>query len=748
MSKVGKFIWTIIICLGIICFVTFLYIASIIYTTDTISLDTAMLNSYNAKLTFYDTNNNELIKTSSSGQDAISLDDLSKNTINSFLAIEDKKFYHHNGLDYGRIVKASIKNLLSGKAVEGASTITQQLIKNTHLTSEKTLDRKIKEAYLAVQLEKAYTKDEILTTYLNVLYFGNNLYGIQDASLAYFGHNASELTLAESATLAGLIKSPARYSPVKNPSKSKIRRNLVLKMMLNQNKINQTEYDEAINTDISIQQNNLQTETMYYKMAVNEAMKVLNFSENDINTSGLKIYTYLNNNIQKEVNSAHSNLSNKLKSANDIIMVVDNQNNSVLAFAGNCEDIYRQCGSIIKPILCYGSAFENNILSPASPILDEKISGNGYSPDNVGGKTYGWVSTRKALSQSLNIPAVKVLEYVGIEKAKNFARNFGIDFSSDDNHLALALGAMSKGTTIQQITDAYATFANNGKYSASKFIEHIEDQSGKILYKRTDINKATACREDTAYLITSILQDCSKSGTAKKIGSLNLNVASKTGTVGTSEKGNTDAWCVSYSPNITITSWCGNTTGDSAFNLPNSQNGGTVCANANYSVLKNIVKYKNFPQFEIPNTIQTLKINKNILETEHKVYLAENSQNTSTEIFSTFNLPSKNPNIEMTPSATTITYDENSQCIKWKNDENLNYKIIQENFENKTTETKNFTTTNNENFYKLDKSKVKKIYLLIENKEHNTTESNKIEFYQLKKGEKTLNKRMAKVWFG
>ena len=393
MSKIAK-VFIIIFVIGMVLVLSvFTYVAIVISQAgETTSLNIAKLNSLNSQVKIYDQGGVEIVSTSATGNETIELEELPSYVPQAFISIEDKKFYSHHGLNYGRIIKAGIKNLFSGYAKEGASTITQQLIKNTHLTNEKTLTRKIQEAYLATQLEKKYSKDDILETYLNVIYFGNGAYGIESASQNYFGHSAKDLTLDESAILAGLLRSPRTYSPILNPETCINRRNLVLKNMLDDQIIDEDTYNNSITKPLKLELS--QNENNLNKIILDEAIKILDLSERDVSTMGFRIYTYIDTDIQNEIAQNIAQFDNLEHG----LIVIDNSENNVLAYIGQC-DIYRQTGSTIKPLLCYAPAFEMGTLSPITPICDEKINFDGYSPHNASGKYLGWVSTRTAIAK-------------------------------------------------------------------------------------------------------------------------------------------------------------------------------------------------------------------------------------------------------------------------------------------------------------------------------------------------------------
>lgn len=715
MKKVAKiFIILLSICFLLILAI-FTYVAIIISQAgDTISLDLAKLNSYNSHVKIYDHSENELVTTSLKGTETINIEELPDYVPQAFISIEDKKFYSHKGINLGRIVKAGFNNLINGYAKEGASTITQQLIKNTHLNSEKTLSRKIQEAYLATQLEQKYDKNEILETYLNVIYFGNSAYGIESAAQNYFGHSAKELTLEESATLAGLIKSPKTYSPILNPENSLKRRNLVLKNMYDDQIITEEEYNNSVSSPIkTIKRNN--NNDIFNKLLLEEAMDILDLSERDISTMGYKIYTYINKDLQNIIQSKLTSFDN----IENAVVVIDNSNNSVIAYIGNAEQ-KRQVGSTIKPILCYAPAFEFGTLSPITPICDEEINFSGYNPKNANGKYLGWISAREALAKSLNIPAVKTLEYTGLNRSINTAKNFGISFDSDDNHLALALGATKYGENLQNMTNAYATFAKKGKFSKLNLIKRIETSSGNVVYQAK--NELTqAVQEDTAFLINDILKDTIKNGTAKRLGTLDIPLCAKTGTVGVnSNNTNTDAWCIAYSPQYTVGTWYGNTTNDIKNNLLSTQNGGTVATDCNKIVWAELKKRYNLNKdFEAPKSVRQCKIDALSLNNQ-KIELANEKTPEMyivSDWFSSRFAPTKvSDNFENLTAPVLKMQVNNEISLSWEGLEYQNYelyKFVDDNEELiKVFEGKNDTftyklpiPTENTDFYVLTKYK-------------------------------------------
>lgn len=614
------------------------YISSIYVSARAMPLNKEALSSPYISLQVFDSENRPIKEDNEINKAVVNISNISDSTKNAFISIEDKSFYNHHGVNYKRIFKAMINNLKARSLKEGASTITQQLVKNTQLTSEKTFERKIKEIALAQRLEKNYTKDEILELYLNVIYFGNNCYGIENASNYYFSKDAKYLSLEESAMLAGLIKSPAKYSPIKNYDNALSRRNLVLKEMYQDKCISASEYNLAKNSPINLNINNQPKNKLnsYSQASIDEAEEVLGIPARQIALKGYKIYTYQNSEKQEALDEA---LKKQNISSDYAGIVIDNEGHSIVAYNGNSIfkilDAKRQPGSCIKPILVYGPALNEDIIYPCSQLLDEKTTISDYTPKNVGGVYRGYVSARDALSKSINIPAVKVLSYVGIDKAKAYAEHMGIEFDAKDDSYTLALGGMTYGVNIKDLAGAYSSFANNGSYSKPRFISFITDKNNKLIY----INKPKTeqvMREDSAYLLTDMLRTCAKTGTAKKLASLGIDIASKTGTVGKkNSKQNLDAWNVSYTKDQTCAVWLGNLD-----NSPIDYAGG----NQPTEIVKNYFSLvSDISTFDRPSSIVERDIDETELNENHRIMLANvymPERYKHKELFSSLNLPS------------------------------------------------------------------------------------------------------------
>lgn len=565
----------------------------------------------------------------------VSIDKINRHTIDAFTSIEDRRFYEHNGIDYLRILSAIKTNLLSKSFKEGASTITQQLIKNTHLNNKKTIARKIQEMRIARDLERNFTKDEILEMYLNILYFGNNMYGIGTASKIMLNKSPQELSIAESALLAGIINNPSKFSPYKNMESAIGRKNLVLKQMLKFKKISKNDYDIALNENIIL--GDEQSNNHYFDAVINEACEILNCSQYELFKNNYIIGTNLSTDLQLEIEKLIKKNTPSNEEVNIEAIVIDNLSGNILTTNAsskhNLSKLKRPPGSTIKPLIAYAPALEKKLIYPTTPILDEQMGFGNYKPTNYNKKYYGWTTVEHSLINSLNIPAVKLLEMNGIEYSKSFCKKLGISFTKKDTSLTLALGGMSTGISLKELANAYTAFANNGKFVEAKYIRYITDKNNEIIYEHNPTN-TIAMREDTAYMINEMLSKCAKSGTAKRIGI--KNVCAKTGTVGDTN-GNSDAYCIAYTPNYTIAAWYGNE--DKKMN--NTITGGgfpTILAKEILLLLDD----KTI--FNIPENIVKLKIDNKELMLNHKVLLADNKiqeKDKKTATFSKDNLPTQ-----------------------------------------------------------------------------------------------------------
>ena len=485
----------------------------------------------------------------------VTLAEMPENLINAFIAVEDKRFYSHGGVDYKRVAGAIIKNLKAKKMAEGASTITQQLVKNTQLTSEKTFERKINEMAIAQKMETVYDKNQILEMYLNVIYLGGGNYGVQSAAKYYFGKKVSDLSLSECATIAGITKNPSRFNPKNNPKSAKNRRNLILDLMKAQGYISETELDSAKRKPLKTVTEVKNNFAPYVREATFEAAKILGITEKQLTSGGYVVKTYFDPISQKAADDGIKNSPG----AESVVMILSNETSGIIALASTSKTevrkLRRQIASTAKPILVYGPAIEQGLISLATPIKDEPTSFSGYSPRNFNDRYYGTVSAKLAISKSLNVPAVKILSEMGTETALSYAKKLGLPLTEKDNNLSLALGGLTEGLTLSELSGAYMTLANLGEFSTPSYVSEIS-LNGTVLYSHA-AEKTPVFSPETAYFVGEALSETAKTGTAKKLAALNIPIYAKTGTNSVNGK-NLDAYSVAYTSKHTAVCWRGN----------------------------------------------------------------------------------------------------------------------------------------------------------------------------------------------
>ncbi len=539
---------------------------------------------------------------------------------NAFVAVEDKRFFAHGGIDYRRVMKAMWKNLTSFSFREGASTISQQLIKNTHLTSDKTIARKLKEFKLTRALERRYTKEQILELYVNSIYFGHSAFGVGSAARYYFGKDTEDLTPAECAMLAALAKSPNTYSPFKNPEKCLARRNFVLKLMLEQGYLTTSEYAAAVREPLPASP--FESGENAYLARVYEELAVLFPDARTGELGSLKIYT--------AYNAALQNALEKTEAESDFCaLIVDHRTHAVKALHSTCGTLKRLPASTIKPLLVYAPAIEENLISPATPLLDERADFGGYSPDDAGGATGGYMSARYALSHSVNIPAVRILNSLGCDRAASYMEKMGLPVAEEDRTLALALGGMREGYTLPALADAYSTFACGGEYFPSACILRVEDEKGRTLYRHGDAGRRVFS-EETCALVSDMLQTAAKEGTAKRLASLPFPVCAKTGTA-EGKDGNTDAYTVAYTAEDTVAVWLGNRD-----NSPINATGGGLPANIALCALRTLYDGKTPAPLPTCNSLVRVAYDRLTYENEHKIVLADPSAPVGENLYELF----------------------------------------------------------------------------------------------------------------
>ena len=519
----------------------------------------------------------------------------------AFVAVEDKRFFEHGGLDVLRIGKAALKNIMSFSAREGASTISQQLIKNTHLTHEKTLVRKLKEWKLTLQLEKRYTKEQILELYLNSIYFGHSAFGVDSAARYYFGKDPSELVPAESALLSALVRSPNRYSPFRDEKACKKRRDFVLSLMQQEGYLSAAEAEEAKKTPLP--ESPHETKISAYAALVFEELAEL-FPE--LTGGELVVETYFEPALQEEME--------RFSPETDCVLAAaERERHALIAYHSTCGEIRRSPASLIKPLGVYAPALEEGVLSPATPLLDEPVSFGGYSPKNYDGKCLGYVSAREALARSLNIPAVKVMNSLSPQKCADHLRKMGLPVLPEDETLPLALGGMREGFTMQELLSAYLTLADGGLFAPARTIARVLSGE-KVLYERAD-NRTRALSEGTAYLLSDMLHTAATEGTAKKLKALPYFVSAKTGTGGT-EKGNTDAYAVGYTSEHALGVWMG-----MRDNSPIATTGGGEPANELLALFEALYGERTPEEFVRPESVVEAALDREEYERAHRLVI-------------------------------------------------------------------------------------------------------------------------------
>lgn len=522
-------------------------------------------------LYLYD-NKNDLIYQGSRSNEWANLEDISDNLKNAVIAVEDKNFYNHHGFDYLRIAKAMLTNIKKKSIVQGASTISQQYIKNLYLDFDKTWKRKAEEAMLTLELEVHYDKDDILEGYLNTINYGQGNMGIVNASSYYFNKKPSELTLEEAIILAGIPKNPAGYNPVSNYEASLKRAWVVAKSMFNNGYIDEDTYNNLFKEKLEIfgqtKNNNLQM-IMYYQEAVlNELSNIKEVPASLVNAGGLKIYTTLD--LDEQTSLENNILNNKVDDELQVAsVIVDPKTGAVKALTGGmnyAKSQYnralkskRQVGSTMKPFLYY-AALENNMTMSSSFRSEETTfnlaNGKTYAPQNAG-NIYASkeITMAAALALSDNIYAVKTNLFLGVDKMIDVAKRTGIKANLDE------VASLPLGTSEINILDyatGYTTFASGGYQKELYFIEKIEDIDGNVLYEHEDLNRLVI-NPNYTYILNEMMTSTTNDAYVDYTTPTALNIAStlthkyalKTGST------NTDYWIVGYNPDRLMMMWMG-----------------------------------------------------------------------------------------------------------------------------------------------------------------------------------------------
>jgi penicillin-binding protein 1A len=631
--KVSVAVFLLLLAAGIIYFIT------LINGTNWKNFDPSKIENQAQTLVFYDKDGKAVGGLfGSQNRVNVQLSDVPDKVQKAFIAIEDVRFYSHPGVDVRRIFGALWADITHGHIVQGGSTITQELVKNTMLTNTQTVTRKLQEARLALQMEQVYSKDQILEMYLNTVYYGNGAYGIEAAAQSYFGKHTSELTVAEGALLAGVLKGPGIYAPNIHLDKSIDRRNLVLDQMFKYKFITQEEMMAAKKDKVNLKLTSpMNTDYGYYlDAAEKEAESLTGIAHDDLVSGGYRIYTTMDSSLQAKCDDIMADKTYFPANAADgtkvqgALVVLDSKSGGVRAVVGGrnytrqglnrATSSRRQPGSAIKPVLVYGPAIDRYGYNPASMMLDEPVDFNGYKPDDAGGSYSGWVTLRQAVVRSINIPAVRVLNDIGLESAKDFASKDGITFDPSDNSLAIALGGFTTGVTPLELASAYTSFANSGKYSKASFISKIVDADGNVIFQN-NYPSSSVMTDATAFIMTDILHNAAMSGTAKLLNFTAIPLAAKTGTVAWS-RGNKDVWIASYNPDYVVVSWMGFDKTDTDHHLSTSVSGGTFPAQVCKEVYTYLYSKTAAPKFQMPDSVTLVALDKQALQNTQQILLA------------------------------------------------------------------------------------------------------------------------------
>ena len=542
----------------------------------------------------------------------------------AILAVEDKRFYDHQGVDYIRIIGAFIANIRAGNKAQGASTITMQYIRNVYFTPEKTLRRKINEVIIAIQLERNYTKDKILEMYLNTIYFGMGTYGVEKATQTYFGVSANDLNLPQAALLAALVKAPSIYNPYSDITKAQDRRNLVLKLMYEQQKIDKMEYLDAISSPVELNKDtqidsNIQQKQIapYFIDYVKQQLYEKKFTDYDVFKGGLRIYTTLNIELQKKAENAIRTVFPQDPEPSYSLISTDPANGYIYALIGGknyntnkfniAAQGKRQPGSVFKvPVLMTSinmNLSPNDKYNPNGPITIDMPSSSDWTVENYDGANYDTqeMTVVDATINSVNVVYAQLIMKVGAENVEKLCNDMGIeDIGSNP---AIALGGLEEGITPLDLSKFFSTLATNGYYREPVCILKITDSRGNILYEydpdKNDNNKQIM-DAPAAYYTTKILERVILEGTGKSA-NIGRPAAGKTGTTSDFR----DAWFGGYTPELATVVWMGHVES----NIPmepiegRSLTGGSYPADIWREYMSAALQDRSVVQFEAPEGV-------------------------------------------------------------------------------------------------------------------------------------------------
>ena len=655
------------------------------------AFDSKILDN-NTRTIVYDVNNNEVAKLGNEVGENLETADIPQQMQDAILATEDNRFFEHGAVDYRRLVGAVVSNLTSGFGSQGASTISQQLIKRTFLDDNKSIKRKVQEAYLAYKLEQNYDKETIFTMYVNRIYYSDGVYGLKTAAKYYYNKDISQLTLPQMALLAGMPQHPNTYNPYDNPEAAKARRDTVLYLMQYHDKITKEEAESAKQTNIMdgiVSRNSderviLSSEfdskyTGYMNQIVNELKnsKESKDYEGDVLNLGLKIYTNFDPKIQSSLSDSITSNAVGIKQASNVAMVVlNNENSGIAAIYGGKNQTFNgyniatqaklQPGSAIKPILAYGPAVEYLNWGSDHIINDSKIQGTFIQ--NWDRQYHGNITINNALMMSYNIPAVKTYQEVGFDRVKQYASRVGM--SVTDDSLTTPIGGSGDGYSPLQMAAAYVPFSNNGYYATPKAIKKVYDSEGSEIKSFSIDDRKQVIKDSTAYIMTSMLRNV-VNGTATSSRISGADMAVKTGTTtfgeAEAEKYNfdinnysKDSWVVGYTSNYTLAVWQGFDSIDGPTKYMTQQD--TQKTQLLYRLnMQNIVNIHRPNGFSVPNNVGSINGGVKIITESERRQIEEQQRRTQEE--NSRNSQNDNDSSEGNSNRNNATSNNNNNSI-------------------------------------------------------------------------------------
>ena len=688
------------------------------------AFDSKILDN-NSRTIVYDANNNEVAKLGNQIGENLETADIPEKMQDAILATEDNRFFEHGAVDFRRLIGAVVSNLTSGFGSQGASTISQQLIKRTFLDDNKSVKRKVQEAYLAYKLEQNYDKESIFTMYVNRIYYSDGVYGLKTAAKYYYGKDLNQLTLPQMALLAGMPQHPNTYNPYDNPEAAKSRRDTVLYLMQYHGKITEADATAAQKTDVlsgiiqrdeservllSSEFNSKYTSYMNQIVAELKNSKEYKDYEGDVLNLGLKIYTNFDSKIQDTLTeSVNSNYAGIKQASNVAMAVLNNENSGIAALYGGKKQTFHgfniatqaklQPGSSIKPILAYGPAIEYLNWGSDHTVNDSKIQGS--QMQNWDRQYHGNITINNALVWSYNIPAVKTYQEVGFNRVKQYAANVGMNITDDS--ITTPIGGSSDGFSPLQMAGAYVPFSNGGYYATPKAIKKVYDSEGTEIKSFSTDDRKRVIKESTAYIMTSMLRNVvnGNAGFARISGA---DMAVKTGTTtfgeGEAQKYgfdinnySKDSWTIGYTSNYTLAVWQGFDAIDGPTKFMTQDD--TQKTQALYRInMQNIVRIHPPKGFSVPSNVGSINGGVKVISESERRQIEEENKRNQEEQERRNNNDNNNDNNSRNDNNSD---DSNTTIIRNQNGSSNNNATTRSNTTGATTSRTNGTNTANRN---------------------------------------------------